>query len=231
MLSPKFWAPHPFGYLSLWNFSIFSCILNIYKNAQDSPITKTNKPKTKMIPPPCAPLLLHAHFLLSFKVCFLKVYFICCFLLDHLYTVTVGNVVSVLDESVLFMIIGVLLTGKSVGLYCLKFLWCYSTPPLWNWTFMMLLRFLFFFRTTPYGSFWKFFPLILEFPGSVLNLLSCVCRYFLHHQVCLDPVSMIPKFTFPTRDLPWVQTQCTFPFGCSQSRQDSPSPHPPSTRP
>lgn len=123
---PKVLGPHPFGYLTLWNFSIFSCILNIYKNAQDSPITKTNKTKTKTIPPACAPVLLHAHFLLSFKVCFLKVYFICCFLLERLYPTTVGNVVSVLDESVLFMIIGVFLTGKSVGLYCLKSLWCYS---------------------------------------------------------------------------------------------------------
>lgn len=131
---------------------------------------------------------------------------------------TVGNVVSVLDESVLFMIIGVFLTGKSVGLYCLKFLWCYSIHPLWSWTFTMLLWSLFFFSTTPYGSFWKFFPLILEFPGSVLNSLSYVCRCFLHHQVCLDPISIIPKFTFPTRALPWVQTQWTFPFGCPQSR-------------
>lgn len=35
--------PHPFSYFSLWNFSMSICILNVYKNAQDSPITETHK--------------------------------------------------------------------------------------------------------------------------------------------------------------------------------------------
>lgn len=42
--------------------------------------------------------------------------------------------------------------------------------------------FLFFSSTTHYRS-WRLFPLILEFPGSVLNSLSSHCRCFLHQQI------------------------------------------------
>ena len=45
---------------------------------------------------------------------------------------------STSEESVLFMITGVFLTGKHMGSYCLKHLWFCWFPPLWNWTFTRL---------------------------------------------------------------------------------------------
>ena len=134
MLSPMFWIPHFFRKLTLWNFSMFTClsfyfvllllllfflilamprsmqdlssptrdwthalplhwqrsvlttgppgksltcILNIYKNVQDSPITVVKRPKPQVIHFSDLPSSLAcAYSLLSFKLCYLKAFYV-----------------------------------------------------------------------------------------------------------------------------------------------------------
>lgn len=73
---------------------------------------------------------------------------------------------------------------------------------------------LFCFCTTLYGSLCKFFPLILEVLGTVCSSLSSHCRYSAPPSSSISLISVIPKLTLPTRPLPWVRTQWTFPLGC-----------------
>lgn len=105
------------------------------------PSQKQTRLKTRTIPPPCTPLLLHAHFLLSFKLCFLKAHFISCFSTSSPF----------------------IYKGWKFG-FCLRWIcssydyWCPPDwwideallleisvvllfPSLWNWTFTRLLWF------------------------------------------------------------------------------------------
>lgn len=133
------------------------------------------------------------------------------FPLLHLSFIRVGNLASVLDESVLLMITGVLLTGESMRPYYLKFLWCCSFPLCEIELSLGCYDSSVFFWTTPFWYFWRFFSLILEFPGFV----SQFTVFSLYHQIYLVySISVIPKSTSPTRALPWVQTQWTFLLGC-----------------
>ena len=184
-----------------------TCILNIYKNVQDSPITVVKRPKSQLIRSSdlpsslaCALSLLSSY--ASWK-CFMLFFYILIFHPPHNH----WKFGCTSEESVLFTITVVFLTGKYMDLIVWNicdsadFLFCETELSLgYHDTWFSV-------WTSPYGSLCRSFCLICcssqgLFLVHCLLIVDFLCTI---EYICIFAFDHF-KSASPTRPLPWVQT-------------------------